>query len=45
MKDILLARGTYECVIKELNLEFRPLNFIGAAPKGVKLFEVAEDSE
>lgn len=44
MKDILLARGTYECVVKELNLEFRPLNFIGAAPKGVKLFEIAEDS-
>ena len=44
MKDVLLARGSYRCVVKHLDIEFCPLNFVGAPAKKVEIFEVAEEN-
>lgn len=43
MKDILVARGTYKTVVKELKILFNPLNYEGARQE-INFFEVPEDN-
>lgn len=45
MKDILVARTCYKNVVKELNILFDPLNFIGAGERKVGFVEIPEDDE
>ncbi len=44
MKDILIARGVYKCVIKELNILFNPIKYEGETCE-VPQFEFEDDSE
>lgn len=44
MKDILIARGSYRTVVKELKKLFDPLQFVGAEDRGTEFFEVPDDN-
>ncbi|HMP28158.1 MAG TPA: hypothetical protein PKD85_01075, partial [Saprospiraceae bacterium] len=45
MKDILLARGNYMCVVEELDEIFCPVDFVGESRQPKTFTIIEEDSE
>lgn len=43
MKDILIARGSYKTVVKELKKLFDPIRFGGTEEQGVEFFDIPDD--